>query len=631
MSSNIENANLRPRDALDKAIRLHKTGDLETASKIYRHILIIEPGNAEAHNNLGVLLKSLGKLIEAEAHYRSAININPDHAGAHGNLGNLLIETGRILEAETSYSHSIRITPSAHAAHYNLGNVYLAIQKYDAAEICYRRAIQIKPDFAAAYTDLGNTLMGAGRLREAEANHYHALVLNPCYPQAYNNLGCTLAEQGRLFEAIKSFKKATTLEPYFPSIHSNAIFYMNYIDHFSKKEKFHEAANYGHKVSLLATPRFELWSDSTSDDRLRIGFVSGDFREHPVTYFLEGLLSKINRHRFELFAYSMNKHEDETTRRLRTYFDHWHRIFNLSDQQAASLIHHDGVHILIDLAGHSALNRLPTFALKPAPIQASWLGYFATTGMREIDFVIGDPYVCPDRDDADFVERIKRLPETYLCWTPPQIAPEVAPLPAKTNGFITFGCFNNATKLNDDVLALWYRILAAVDGSVLLLKAAQFVDPDFRRRITERMTLFGLSPDRLKIEGRSSRSDYFKAFNQIDIALDPFPFPGGTTSVDGLWMGVPVITKKGNCFIAHNGETIAHNSGQSDWIAQDDADYFAKAIHFSSDLQGLANLRSGLRAQVLASPLFDADRFARNFEKAMFEIWDEYKIRQQRC
>ena len=611
--------------ALNKAIQLHHAGQLEKAQRIYRAILEVEPRNAEVQNNLGVLLKTLRALPEAEARYRQAIMLKPDYYDAHGNLGNLLLASGRLFEAEATYGHGLRINPHYAMAHYNLGNAFLSTQRLDEALRCFRQAIKLKPDHAGAYTDLGNTLKGMGRLAEAEAVHRQALLLNPHSPQAHNNLGIALADQGRLHEAASSFQKAIGLQPYVPEIHSNLLFYMNYMDGVSKDTKLQEARDYGRRVAQSATKRFANWKEATPLDKLRIGFISGDFRNHPVTYFLEGLLSRIDRSRFELFAYNMNRVEDELTEKLRTHFDRWTEIFNKTDLEAADRINADGVHILVDLAGHTALNRLPVLAFKPAPVQASWLGYFATTGVSEVDYLLGDPQVSPVEDDRDFVERVKRLPETYLCWTPPHIELAVAELPALTKGHVTFGCFNNGTKLNDDVLSLWGRVLNAVDGSMLFLKASQFADADFRNQIVNRLSFYGVSPDRLIMEGRSTRADYFAAFSRVDLALDPFPYPGGTISVDGLWMGVPVVTKRGDCFIARNGETIARNCGQDAWVARDDHEYQEKAIRYASDIPALARLRRELRPRLLTSPLFDSTLFARRFEQAMDEMWRDYR------
>jgi Predicted O-linked N-acetylglucosamine transferase, SPINDLY family len=279
------------------------------------------------------------------------------------------------------------------------------------------------------------------------------------------------------------------------------------------------------------------------------------------------------------------------------------------------------VHVLIDLSGHTHHNRLPVFAWKPSPVQASWLGYFATTGVAEMNYLLADPYVAPSGEEDSFTETIWRLPESYLCFTAPVYDLDVFPLPALTTGYITFGCFNNLVKMNDAVVALWVRVLQAVPDSRLFLKTKQLNDPKVCNITRQIFTERGISPDRLLMEGSSPRAELLAAYRKVDIALDPFPYPGGTTSVEGLWMGVPVITRRGERFLSHVGETIAHNAGLADWIATDDDEYVAKAVEHTADLERLAALRAGLRQQVLASPVFDAPRFARNFEAVLWGMW----------
>ena len=260
-------------------------------------------------------------------------------------------------------------------------------------------------------------------------------------------------------------------------------------------------------------------------------------------YFLESFLGEVDRRHVALIAYPTINKTDDLTERIRPYFSKWQPLVGLSDEEAAKRIHEDGVHILIDLAGHTAGNRLPVFAYKPAPVQVTWLGYFATTGVKEIDYILGDPYVTPEREADHFVEKIWALPETYCCFSPPVGAPEVNPLPALSNGYVTFGCFNNLAKVNERVIELWGRVLQAVPGSKLMLKTKALADEAVRKRITEQFQAQGVAPDRLILEGPAPRVELLGAYGRVDIALDPFPYPGGTTSAEALWMGVPVLTK----------------------------------------------------------------------------------------
>ncbi len=353
--------------------------------------------------------------------------------------------------------------------------------------------------------------------------------------------------------------------------------------------------------------------------------VSGDLRNHPVGYFLEGVLSQLYSSSIELLAFSTSPKSDELTLRIKPYFKDWVSVYGLSDDQAAQAIHETAPHILIDLSGHTAHNRLQVFAYKPALVQVTWLGYFSTTGVAAMDYILAGPHLVPKDEENHFVEKVWRLPETSICFTSPDVQVDVSKLPALDNGFITFGCFNNLSKMNEQVVSVWSRILERVPGSILFLKTKQLADAAVIAEVIAAFGANGISENRLVLEGRSPRDEYFAAYHRVDIALDPFPFPGGTTSAEALWMGVPVLTLKGDRFISHQGESIAHNVGMSDWITEDSEDYLAKAQYFASDVQSLARLRSGLREQVLKSPLFDAKRFVKHFESAMWGMWAEYK------
>jgi predicted O-linked N-acetylglucosamine transferase (SPINDLY family) len=336
---------------------------------------------------------------------------------------------------------------------------------------------------------------------------------------------------------------------------------------------------------------------------------------------LEAFVSQLDRSQIELIGYPSTALEDDLTARIKPHFARWQPLVGLNDEQAAAQIHADAPHILIDLAGHTAHNRLPVFAYKPAPVQASWLGYFATTGVAEIDYIIGDPYVTPDSEASHFVERLWRLPESYFCMAVPQYSIELTEPPILRNGYPTFGCFNNLAKVNDRVIALWARLLQRMPEARLFLKTKQLADATVRERLLERFTAHQIGPERLLLEGPGPRAELLAAYNRIDIALDPFPYPGGTTSAEALWMGVPVITKRGDRFLSHVGETIAHNCGHPEWIAEDEEQYILKAIQLASNPNTLQNLKLHLRQQLPQQPLFNSTTFAQHFQKAMQRMW----------
>ncbi|HTH76388.1 MAG TPA: glycosyltransferase, partial [Trinickia sp.] len=320
-------------------------------------------------------------------------------------------------------------------------------------------------------------------------------------------------------------------------------------------------------------------------------------------------------------AYPTRRVEDALTARIKPYFSAWTPLASMNDEQAAARIRDDRIDLLLDLSGHMNFNRLPLFAWRPAPVQASWLGYFASTGLPAMDYLLGDPHVLPPDAQPYYTERLRRLPDSYLCFTPPAERVDVGPPPLATQGHVTFGCFNHLMKMNDGVVDVWARILHAVPRSRLFLKAKQLDDAPTRETTLARFAARGIDASRLILEGRSPRSEYFAAYNRIDIALSPFPYPGGTTSVEGLWMGVPVLCRRGDRFLSNICTSMLHSAGLADWIAQDNDDYVAKAVAFAADAPRLAALRSSLRATVLASPLCDAARYARNLEAAFEAMW----------
>ncbi len=437
-------------------------------------------------------------------------------------------------------------------------------------------------------------------------------------------MGGVLKDLGRLDESLRTLQHALDIDPLCATAHNNLLFIHNYLADQPAERLLAEAQRFGDMVARLAKPYTE-WPNLPDPYRaLRVGFVSGDLSGHPVGYFLEGVLAALaseTTSRLELYAYPSILRDDETSKRLRASCKAWHSAVGLSDATLAQRIREDGIDILIDLSGHTANNRLPVFAWKPAPIQVSWLGYFATTGVAAIDYFVADPWTLPPDQEAFFTEKVWRLPETRLCFTPPNAKVDVNALPALSNGYITFGCFNNLSKMNDAVVQLWARVLNAVPASRLFLKYQQLAEASVRQSTRERFAVHGIAAERLIFEDYVPRANYLAAYHRVDIALDPFPFPGGTTTVEALWMGIPVLTLSGERFLARQGVGLLMNAGLPDWIASDHDDYVARAVAHASDLQGLAALRAKLRQQVLASPIYDAPHFAEHFEAALRGMW----------
>jgi predicted O-linked N-acetylglucosamine transferase (SPINDLY family) len=599
---------------------LHELQHLEDAEEAYRRAIQLNPNHIEAWCNLGTLLHDQNRWQEAEDCHRHALQLNPNRAEAHYNLGNTLHAIGHIAEAIASYRKADRSRPGWVQAKCNLGAALLKSGKANEAEAALREALAVEPDHAEALNNLGNTLKEQNRLHEAEACYRHALTQKPKLAALHNNMGSLLQDMGRLAEAAASYREALRLKPDYHTARSNLLFMLNYDPSVDTQSAFAEAKLYGRHVAAAATSPFSDWNCDSSGQCLRIGLVSGDLRNHPVGYFLEGILGHLRNAQLQIHVYPTDSWVDELTLRIRSCCAVWKPLYGLDDQAAAGLIRSDGIHVLIDLSGHSRYNRLPVFAWKPAPVQVSWLGYFATTGVQEIDYLIADPVTLTKAQEKNFTEKIVRLPETRLCFTRPQHEAGISRLPALENDYITFGCFNNLAKMNDEVVSLWSEILRMVPKSRLFLKAKQLGDKSEHLQTVARFASCGIPHERLMLEGVASRDKYLAAYRRVDISLDPFPYPGGTTTAESLWMGVPVLTLAGESFLARQGAGLLENSGLPQWVAQSRQEYVELAIKHASDLQHLAALRQGLRQQVEKSPVMDTPRFARQLTAALREI-----------
>ena len=426
---------------------------------------------------------------------------------------------------------------------------------------------------------------------------------------------------------MASYRRALEVSPEYADAHSNLLFLHSFRSDQPAELLMSDARGYGHLVARRAAT-CRAWENSPVGERcLRVGLVSGDFQSHPVGYFVEGIVGALASHfsdRIELFAYPSHYRTDALTERIKGCCRGWYSAVGLSDEHLARRIREDRIDILIDLSGHTAHNRLPMFAWKPAPVQVSWLGYFATTGVAEIDYFIADPWTLPKSEEAYFTEKVWRLPETRLCFAPPEVEVAVSELPALNNGYVTFGCFNNLTKMNDAVVALWSQILLLVPESRLLLKSWRLSQTSVQQSVISRFAAHGIGGHRLVLEGASPRAQYLAAYNRVDIALDPFPFTGGATSAEALWMGVPVLTLAGDRLVSRQGVGLLANAGLPDWISVDADDYVRRAVLHVGDLRHLAVLRRELRQKVLTSPLFDSTRFARHFEAALRGMWTQW-------
>ncbi len=547
----------------------------------------LAPTDSEAHAELALALEAGGRLGEAERHLRAAERIRPDDADIQNNLGVLLGRAGRSSDAEP----------------------------------CLRRALALRTVFPEAQNNLGLLLQRTGRLKEAESCFREALRSGPDFAGALSNLGGLCQATGRMTEAEECFRRAISIEPTNLDWHSNLLFCQSYAARHAPQQCLDDARRFGRTAQAKARSPYMSWPRAQAAERLRVGFVSGDLRNHPVGFFLENLLEHLAGSRLDLLAYPTVVHSDALTSRIQRRFRTWKPLYGLSDQAAAEMIHGDGVHVLVDLSGHSGQNRLAAFAWKPAPVQVSWLGYFATTGMPQMHYLLADAVSVPPQHHDHFTETIWYLPETRLCFSPPRVDVPVAPLPALANGYITFANFQNLAKLGADVLALWSQVLSRCPAARLRVQNEQLADATVRQQFGQRLQQAGVAAERVTLHGAMPRDQYLAAHAEVDLVLDSFPFPGGTTTCEALWMGVPTLTLAGDRLISRQGASLLTAAGLPGWIAHTPVQFVDKAVAFASDIPALATLRARLRAQVLDSPLFDAARFARHFETALWAMW----------
>ncbi len=599
---------------------LSNKGQLNEAIVAYRQAIVLKPNLPEAHSNLGTALRDKGQLDEAIAACRQAIALRPGYPEAHSNLGIALRDKGQLDEAITAYRQAITLKPNFPEAHSNLGTALRDKGQLDEAIAACRQAITLRPGYPEAHINLGNALRDNRQLDEAIAAYRQAITLRPNDAEAYNNLGTAWSDAGQLDEAVAAYRQAVARAPDNAGIHSNLVYTMHFHPAYDAQTVAEEHGRWNlHHAEPLKKFIQPHNNDRSPDRRLRIGYVSPDFREHPVGRFLRPLLEHHDHWNFEIVCYAQVLVPDAITQRLRSYADGWRGIVGLSDTQAADLIRRDRLDILVDLTMHMAHNRLLVFACKPAPVQVTYLAYCSTTGLQTMDYRLSDPYLDPPGGDESFyTEQTIRLPETYWCYQP-NIAPrEVGPLPVLQLGHITFGCLNNFCKVSEPTLAAWAKLLRAVPNSELLLHAYK---GSHRQRLQARLERDGVVPKRVRFAGFMPAEKYFALYRQIDIALDTFPYGGGTTTCDALWMGVPVVSLVGKTAVGRGGLSILSNVGLPELAARSEQEYVAIAAALANDLPRLSRLRATLRHQMEQSPLMDAPRFARHVEAAYRQMW----------
>jgi len=604
---------------------LREQGELDEAIAACQRALELQPNLLDAHVNLGDLLRDRGQLDDAIAAYRSALEIKPDFPEVCLSLGAALACLSRLDEAISAYRRALELRPDSAEIHVNLGAAFAGLGRLDEAMAEYRRALELKTVHPEAHNNLGNALKRSGQLDAAIAEYRRALEVKPDYPEAHNNLGNALKDRGELNEAIAAYRRALQIKPDYVGAQSNLVHALHYHpsrDAMALAEELRGwNRKFGDPLRQYVRPRSHA---PAVGGRPRVGYVSPDFRNHPVGRFALPLFEQHDRERFEIFCYSGVTSSDWMTERFQRLAGKWRVTVGVSDARLAEMIREDGVDILVDLAMHTAGNRLLTFARQPAPVQVAWLAYPGSTGLPSIGYRLTDSHMDPPGEDSDpmgsrsrgtawSAEEPVRLPDCWCCYDPMDDAPEINALPALSTEDVTFGSLNNFAKMNEGVLALWARVIGAVKGSRLLM----FCPEGWAR---ERVHAFfgsrGIGAERVELAGYLPRWEYLSLYQRIDIGLDPFPCNGMTTTCDALWMGVPVVTLPWEMPASRAGLSLLSCVGLGELAAASEEDYARIAVGLAGDLPRLAHLRATMRARMQASPLMDAPRFARNVEAA---------------
>lgn len=594
-------------------------GELDKAINSFLKALTLQPGHLESQFNLGQSQLELGDFTSAATSFRRILQTKPTFIPAHEMLARSLLGQGLLDEALSSLHSIVERNPQYSNAYCEIGNIHQTQSQLPEAILAYKQALALAPDNAVAYNNLGNTLVKQGKLHAALHEYQEALRCDPNLAEASINLSWTYKEHGLIREAVACLEHHLQRHPADHRAHSDMLFSMNYDPAYSPAQLYTAAHAWWQKHAPKHPPLFSHQSRQT-EQKIRIGFLSPDFREHPVGTFLLPLFSSIDQEQeasLHCYAEIREQQMDAISHRFRELASSWHCTAGLSAIEAATRIHEDQIDILIDLAGHSANNRLDIMALQAAPLQASWLGYVNTTGLPVIQYRLTDAVADTPGMEASYSESLLRLPDTFFCYQPPAFAPAIGELPALANGQITFGSLNNPAKITEEVVSLWSKILLSVPNSRLILVGKPFADEFIKNRYLNLFTQYGVSADRLEPISTLPLPDYLQLYNRIDIALDPFPHNGHTITCHTLWMGVPVITLAGNRYASRMGASVLTAIGLSELIAQTQDEYLQLASDLSHNLNTLSTLRQTMRHRLQHSTICDTHRFSKNFLTAI--------------
>ena len=654
---------------LERALLLHEAGDLQGARAIYERLLARDPRDADALHLTGLVSHQRGEHARALDLIGWAIGERPAAPRFHFNLGNALAALDQTRAAAASFRRAAELDPSHAAAWFNLGSAMARLNEHGNAAAALRRAFDLSPDLPDLRQALAQALAnaaGAGELPASAyaeairllehhwqlaadpvaarlllalalqedrqwteaARHYAALIeALPDLEAAHNHLANCYNQLGRMRDASEQYREVLRLSPGNALAASGIVSCMNYDGEATPAQMLAAHTDWARR---FAAPAAQAHLNSReAGRRLRLAYVSPDLRRHPVSTLFAPVIERHDRERFEISCYYNYPGADAVTQRIRAAADRWVDIHQWNDDELARCIRNDGIDILVDLSGHTSYGRLRAYAGKPAPVQVSWLGYFYTTGLEQMDAFITDPHSSPPGQDAWFREKLVRLPDTRFTFEPHEFYPPPGAPRQRKPGAVSFGCLNNLAKLNDGVLAAWSRILERLPESTLLIQAQALEDAPNRESFLERCERAAIAGSRIEIRRWSKLEEAARSYHDIDIALDPFPFCGGMTSFDALWMGIPVVTLAGELLASRQTAAMLENLGLPDLIAADSQSYVALAVALAMDSARLDRLRATLRPAFAASPLCNHEKFTRALESAFLDLWRQWAAKSK--
>lgn len=593
----------------------------DKAVTFYQRAISLKPDYVKAHINLGVAYLEQGDVDNAVKTFQKALFYDRGSFEALNNLGNILRKRGLYGEAGHYFRQALSRDPHNAVIHYNIGVILEDQGKLDQAEESYRKAFTLRPDYIEAYNSLGDLYIRRGLPSKAEATYKEAIRRQEDSATSFKNLADAFKEQGRLQLALEWYRKALLLKDDYHTCHSELLLSLNYLPEISQAEIYSESLKWAARHATAKVGSSGCFRDVTKDGaRLRVGYVSPDFKRHSMVAFIEPLVRGHNRRNVEVFLFSNVSRPDEITGRIKAQAENWLSIAGRNDDEVADEIRRNKIDILVDLTGHTGEGRLLLFARKPAQVQVTWLGYVNTTGLAAYDYFLADATSVPVGDDELYTESVFRLPRCFFCYQPPGTDLPVGESPVNHVGRITYGSLNNLVKINPQVIDLWAQILKKSENSHLVMVNKQFADDNVRNRYMEKFVSRDIGEERIEMIPGLPHADFLAVHNKIDIALDPFPFNGLFTSCDSLRMGVPVITLRGRNFAGRMGASLMTSMGLQELVAENRQDYVQKAVSLAEDINRLNALRKTTRQRLYESPVCDIPQFVGSLESAYFKM-----------